>query len=61
MVTNHLMRISSLEASPLIEILKKGYGNISHFSLRIKRKEIEENAWGIVLDPTTYVYGVIIL
>lgn len=56
-VTTLLIRISSLDASPLVEMLKKRYGYISHFLLCIKRKEIEEYAWRIVLDSTTYVYG----
>lgn len=52
-----LIPISSLDASPLVEILKKRYGYVSHSFLCIKQKEIEEYAWSIVLDSTTYVYG----
>ena len=52
-----LIPISSLDASPLVEILKKRYGYVSHSFLCIKQKEIEEYAWRIVLDSTTYVYG----
>lgn len=52
-----LIPISSLDASPLEEILKKRYGYILHSHRCIERKEIEEYAWRIVLDSTTYVYG----
>lgn len=56
-VITHLIRISSLDASPLEEILKKRYGYILHSHRCIERKGIEEYAWRIVLDSTTYLYG----
>ena len=58
-VTALLIRIpiSSLDATPLVEILKKRYRYVSHSFTCKKQKEIEEYAWSIVLDSTTYVYG----
>lgn len=51
------VEISCLDNSSMVDILKQKFGYLPYISLLLRRKDLEDYAWKIVMDSICSVYG----